>query len=85
MMIPIIQDVTAAIKTAAAPKSFAFFAKGCISLVLRSVRFSIAEFNASVSHTIPTQNMSIIHSYFEILNQVLSIKTQNVAKRCILA
>lgn len=59
---PITMAIVADRRTAAAPKSFAFFINGLCSIVMPSHTFSMAEFNASAVKTIPIEKTIATHS-----------------------
>lgn len=70
MISPISAATIAAIKTAAADKSFAFLIVSRYSLVIESPSFSIAVLNNSAIKTNPIKKMTMIHSDREIESQM---------------
>jgi hypothetical protein len=69
-------------RTAAAPVSFAIFARGWYFDVARSTAVSIAVLNASHIQTNPIANMIRSHWSTEISNQKLIARTRTVAIAC---
>lgn len=78
-MIPTITDTIAAIKTLAAPASFAIFAKGCFCGLTRSMVASIPVFIHSADQTAPIVRVNIAQSWVGIFNQMAKMITDNVA------
>ena len=72
-------------KTAAAPKSLAFFIFILYSSVMASARFSIAEFKISTTMTKAIVSINVSHSAIETFNKKPKTTTTIVAKTCIRA